>query len=94
MTLETFVAQNPGIENSRDVTAEYCSQEIECVEAWETEYGVYARFKTEKEAVHWGKIFGGDGAQWENFTLDTRYVELSHEERMSAVQILLSYDGV
>lgn len=93
-TVSDLVSQHPGLKVKRDVTSQYCSREIECIEAWETDYGVYARFSSENSAEHWGKIFGASGAQWKNFTLDARAVDLDADERMSAVQILLAYDGV
>lgn len=93
-TVSDLVSQHPGLKVKHDVTSQYCSREIECIEAWETDYGVYARFSSENSAEHWGEIFGASGAQWKNFTLDARAVDLDADERMSAVQILLAYDGV
>ena len=92
--VEDLVADHPTFSETTDVTSEYCAQEISCVEAWETPYGTYMRFDSMAEATHWATIFGGDGAQWKKFVLDTRGHDLSDDERMTAVQILLAYDGV
>lgn len=94
LTVEDLVADDPAFSETTDVTSEYCAQEISCVEAWETPYGTYMRFDSTAEATHWATIFGGDGAQWKKFVLDTRGHDLSDDERMTAVQILLAYDGV
>lgn len=94
ITVEDLVANNPGFGAADEVTAEYCTAEIECVEAWETPYGVYMRFDSTAEATHWATIIGGDGAQWKTFVLDARGQDLTDEERVTAVQVLLAYDGV
>ena len=94
LTVEDLVADHPAFSETTDVTSEYCAQGIRCVEAWETPYGTYMRFDSMAEATHWATIFGGDGAQWKKFVLDTRGHDLSDDERMTAVQILLQYDDV
>lgn len=94
VTVEDLVSNQPGIDDARDVTAEYCANEIGCLEAWETQYGVYMKFDSTAEADHWAMIFGGDGAQWREFVLDAREHDLGSDERVTAVQILLAYDGV
>ena len=92
--VEDLVANQPALGEVKDVTAEYCANEISCSEAWETRYGVYMKFDSRLEATHWSTIFGGEGAQWKDFVLDARDIELSSDERVTAVQILLIYDGV
>jgi len=52
------------------------------------------KFESHAEATHWATIFGGEGAQWKRFVLDARDRDLSSDERVTAVQILLVYDGV
>lgn len=92
--VEDLVSNQPALGEVEDVTAEYCANEIGCSEAWETRYGVYMKFDSRLEATHWSTIFGGEGAQWKDFVLDARDLELSSDERVTAVQILLIYDGV
>lgn len=92
--VEDLVSNQPALGEVKDVTAEYCANEISCSEAWETRYGVYMKFDSKLEATHWSTIFGGEGAQWKEFVLDARDLELSSDERVTAVQILLIYDGV
>lgn len=89
-----IIENHPSIGDARDVTGEYCANEIDCQEAWETQYGVYMQFDSRAEATHWATIFGGEGAQWKNLVLDARDRDLSSDERVTAVQILLVYDGV
>lgn len=92
--VEDLVSNQPALGEVKDVTAEYCANEIGCSEAWETRHGVYMKFDSKLEATHWSTIFGGEGAQWKEFVLDARDLELSSDERVTAVQILLIYDGV
>lgn len=92
--VEDLVSNQPALGEVKDVTAEYCANEISCSEAWETRYGVYMKFDSRLEATHWSTIFGGEGAQWKEFVLDARDLDLSSDERVTAVQILLMYDGV
>ncbi|WP_157773408.1 hypothetical protein [Brachybacterium vulturis] len=92
--VEHLVLNQPALGEVKDVTGEYCANEISCSEAWETRYGVYMQFDSRLEATHWATIFGGEGAQWKDFVLDSRDHDLSSDERVTAVQILLVYDGV
>lgn len=94
IAVEDLVAHQPGLGRATDVTDTYCANEIGCVEAWETRLGTYMRFGSRAEATHWATIFGAEGAQWEEFVLDTRGRDFGDEDRMTAVQILLLYDGV
>lgn len=94
VSIGDIIENQPGLGEVRDVTGAYCANEIGCQEAWETQYGVYMQFDSRAEATHWATIFGGEGAQWKNFVLDARDRDLSSDERVTAVQILLVYDGV
>lgn len=94
IAVEDLVTNQPGLGDAKDITADYCASEIDCQEAWETRYGVYMKFDSRTEAAHWATIFGGEGAQWKGFVLDARDRDLSSDERVTAVQILLVYDGV
>ena len=94
ITVETLVSNQPGIGEVKDVTKEHCANEISCIEAWDTKYGTYMKFGSKAEATHWGIIIGPDGAQWREFVLDARENDLSTDDRVTAVQILLLYDGV
>ncbi len=94
-TIADIVSEHPDVGGgAQEVTLEYCSKEIDCVEAWKTKYGVYARFSSELKAEHWGEIFGPEGARWNKFALDARGMNLTSDQRETAVQILLAYDGI
>lgn len=74
-----------------DVTAETCLvEDIDCVEAWRTEYGLFLRFSNVVTAEHWATVLGDEGRRYRDIVLDMRGQELTFDQRRRAIDILFS----
>ncbi|MBK8460020.1 MAG: hypothetical protein IPL43_07405 [Micropruina sp.] len=60
------------------------------MEGWTSDYGTFLRFESEGQAEHWAIILGDEGRRWKSVVLDLRGVELTFEERRTAIDILYS----
>jgi hypothetical protein len=95
----------PGLRDSRDVasllassasldsveaTAELCTRDLPCVEAYRTEVGDFLRFASSGEAEHWATALGDEGRRSGATVLNLRDVELSAEQERLAIDTLFS----
>ncbi|GAB3402177.1 hypothetical protein GCM10027515_11610 [Schumannella luteola] len=95
----------PGLRDSRDVasllassasidpveaTAELCTRDLPCVEAYRTEVGDFLRFGSSGEAEYWATVLGDAGRRSGATVLDLREVELSADQKRLAIDTLLS----
>lgn len=87
-TLRDLLSQSSSIA-PRDDTATLCVQ-VDCVEGWSTDAGIFLRFRTSDLAEYWHYVIGGDSIIYDDVLLDMNGVELTQDDPRYVIDTLFS----
>lgn len=88
LTLRDLLSTSSNISPIEDTRA-LCA-EMDCLEGWRTDVGVFLRFRTNDMAEYWSYVIGADSIRYENVLLDMNGLDLTRDERRLAIDTLFS----
>lgn len=88
LTLHDLLSTSASISPVEDTRA-LCT-EMDCIEGWRTDVGVFLRFRTNDMAEYWSYVIGADSIRYENVLLDMNGLDLTRDERRLAIDTLFS----